>query len=89
VDEEGWRPQAGKMLGALLFWLPRRMQRVGKQQKTRDQVGRFGAKHAGLTSAVRMSAEEDPARYLTGELGNRIFQPGSVAGGVAGAGRTK
>ena len=77
------------MLGALLFWFARRMQRVGKQQEARDECGIFGAKHAGLATAVGVASEEETSGDHSSQLRDRVFQAGAIAGSVAGTGRAE
>ena len=53
--------QVGKMLRALLRGLARRMQWVREQEQGCGDFWLFGAEHAGLASAIRVTAEEDAA----------------------------
>src|SRR5215472_17316196 len=46
------------MLRSLLFRTARRVQRVGKQQESWDQIRLFSTEHAGLTSTVGVSTHE-------------------------------
>ena len=87
--EQRWRAQVGEVLGALLLGLARGMERVGEQEQRGDQARLFGAEHAGLASAVGVTAEKNFARHQLFHRGNRVLQPGAIAGGVAGAGGTE
>ena len=55
----------GEMLGARLVGPAGRVQRIGEQEQTICQC-LVGKKHAGLTSAVTLTAEKDASGLATG-----------------------
>ena len=74
------------MLGALLFWFARRVQGIREQQQGGNECGIFGAEHAGLATAVRVSSEKKTSGDHFSQLRDRVFQAGAVADSVAGTG---
>ena len=68
VHEECGRTQIGEMLRALLLEAAGRMQRIGEQQQAGNEIGFFGAEHAGLAAAVGMAAEEDAGFFLRAKI---------------------
>jgi hypothetical protein len=74
------------MLGALLLGLARGMERVGEQEERGDQVWLFSTEHAGLASAIGMTAQEEAAGNHSSYGGEGVLQTGAVARGVTGAG---
>ncbi len=65
VHKQRRRVQTRQMLCALLLGTSRRMQRIGQQQQSRDEIRllfrKFCAQHAGLASTVGVSTEKDLA----------------------------
>ncbi len=55
-----------------LFW---RMKRIRKQQECSADVGMFRCQDAGLTAAVGMAAEENPAGYLAANSETAVCKP--------------
>src|SRR5260370_26788398 len=76
------------MLSTHLVGLARRMQRVGEQQQTRDKFRLFGTEHAGLASAVGVSAEGNASGYYFLHRGDGVAQAGTITGRIARAGRS-
>ena len=73
VDEQRGRAPFREKTGAQLIRLPRRMQRIGKQQQPVGQPGTLGRDHRGLPAAVGMPAgEHAPLRPLP----QRLHRPG-------------
>ena len=78
LNEQRWRSQVWEMLRPLLLGPARRMQRIGQQQQSRNQVwgvmGKLGAEHAGLASAIGVSAEIDVSRRFAAFVPRRVIR---------------
>src|SRR5262249_13529089 len=78
VDEHDADAELWKVRRARLTGTAGRMEWIGKQQETADQIGLLGGEHAGLTTAIRQPSEEhalDPER-LHGR--HRVGKPGPI-----------
>src|SRR5215468_5544615 len=62
VDEQCRRREFGKVRGAKLFRLARRMQGIRKQQQPFNQVRLFSDQHRGLAAAIGVSTCKDSSR---------------------------
>ena len=67
------------MLDAKLFRFARRMQGVGKQQKSRNKIGLGGAEHRRLAPTVGVATEKDAARDILAHNRNCIAQTRTIA----------
>ena len=76
------------MSGPKLLRLARRMQRVGRQQQTIDQAGRFDRQHTGLAAAVGVTAQPDLCSARLTGFEDLLAQSIAVAGGIARPRRT-
>ena len=61
------------------------MQRIGKQQEAIDEIWLSGAEHAGLTSAVRVSTQENPPSYEPTHGIDSVLQTFTIADCITGA----
>src|SRR6185312_7235895 len=59
------------------------MQRVRKQEQSVSDLGFVGAEHSGLTTAVRVTSEEDFARNFFAKRFDRALQSLLIAGVLA------
>ena len=80
--------QIGKMRGAQLTRLPRRMQGIRKQQQTVNQARRFRRQHARLPAPIGMSTEPDLIGMLLTNLQDLLAQSFAISRGVTGTRRT-
>jgi hypothetical protein len=81
MDEQRGRCESRKMSGAQFGRFARRMERVGKQEKSRHKFGLFGNEHAALASAIRMAAEKDASRRFRPQYFHGTAQTFAVARG--------
>ncbi len=76
------------MQSSQLVGFPRGMQRVRKQEQTRNQFRLFCTEHAGLASAVGVAAEENASGDYFLHRGDGVAQTGTITGRVARSGRS-
>jgi len=87
VHEEGGDTQTREVSGAEFGGVPRRMERVGKEEKAGGGSGIFGGQQGGLPAPVGMAAEEDAAGDTRGEQGGGFADALAVAFGGGGGRR--
>jgi len=94
VNKQAWRAQLGKVSGAELVGLVRRMQGIGKKQEAVGELRLLGEKHGGLAPAVGMASDENAAgdllfRERDGATDTFAIAFGIAAGRAEAAGNTK
>ncbi len=83
VYKKGGNNQPAKVGGAQLIGLFWRMERIGKQQESIGNMRILRGQDAGLTAAVGVTAEINPARYVAAQLRGCRLQSFPVISGVS------
>ena len=83
MHEQGGSSKIREMLRSQFLGLARWMQRIGKQQESIHQPGRFGGKHTRLPAAIRMTAQPYTLRLLVANLEDLFAQSLPVSRRIA------
>lgn len=88
VYEEGWSLDGGKVAGAEIVRLLRRMEWVRKKEKTVHEAGLIGSEQRRLSTAIGVTAQKNAALGCASHKVNCGMEAEAVASGRAWAGRT-